>query len=221
LVLVRDGTNPTSTDFSTVRPEVDFRGEHWSLRYGALRAEYQPRERIGVVAADEAWVIDPFLRFLYALLMIQGGGFLLHAASVVRNGEAFVFAGASGAGKTTISRLAPPDAAVLSDEVSCLRPTAEGYAAFGTPFRGGLNVVAQPIRAPVRALYLLCHGQETRIEPVKGGAAVRAVISNMLHASLKESSAPAILDAACEFVRRTPVYRLEFRPEPSVWEAIA
>ena len=46
------------------------------------------------------------------------GGFLVHAASAVRNGRAFVFAGVSGHGKTTLARLAPPDVTLLTDEIS-------------------------------------------------------------------------------------------------------
>jgi hypothetical protein len=45
----------------------------------------------------------------------------VHAASAVRNGRAFVFAGISGTGKTTISRLAPPDVTLLTDEISYVR----------------------------------------------------------------------------------------------------
>jgi hypothetical protein len=45
----------------------------------------------------------------------------VHAASAIRNGRAFLFAGVSGAGKTTISRSAPPDVVLLTDEISYVR----------------------------------------------------------------------------------------------------
>jgi hypothetical protein len=65
--------------------------------------------------------IDGVLRILHSLILARQGGFLVHAASVVRNGRAFVFAGISGTGKTTISRLAPPDVTLLTDEISYIR----------------------------------------------------------------------------------------------------
>jgi len=52
---------------------------------------------------------------LHSLILARDGGFLVHAASAVRNGRAFLFAGVSGAGKTTIWRLAPPDVALLQN----------------------------------------------------------------------------------------------------------
>src|SRR4029077_15516862 len=94
------------------------------------------------------------------------GGFLLHSASAIRNGKAFLFAGVSGAGKTTISRLAPPGVALLSDEISYVRRQDHGYTAFGTPFTGELAKLGENTSAPVAALYLLAQGSENRIDPV-------------------------------------------------------
>ena len=79
--------------------------------------------------------IDAALRILHSLILARQGGLLVHAASAVRNGRAFLFAGVSGAGKTTISRLAPADVTLLTDEISYLRRNGQGYVAYGTPFR--------------------------------------------------------------------------------------
>jgi len=53
----------------------------------------------------------------------------------ISDGQAFLFSGVSGAGKTTMTRLAPPDVTLLTDEISYLRPNAGGYAAFRHAFR--------------------------------------------------------------------------------------
>ena len=65
--------------------------------------------------------IDSVLRIVHTLILAREGGFLLHSAGAIRNGRAFLFSGVSGAGKTTISRLAPPDVTLLTDEVSYVR----------------------------------------------------------------------------------------------------
>ena len=72
------------------------------------------------------YAIDGVLRILHSLILAREGGFLVHAASAVRNGRAFVFAGVSGAGKTTLARLAPPDVTLLTDEISYVRDTGYG-----------------------------------------------------------------------------------------------
>jgi len=53
--------------------------------------------------------LDSVLRILHSLILAERGGFLLHAASAICNGRAYLFSGVSGAGKTTMTRLAPPD----------------------------------------------------------------------------------------------------------------
>ena len=83
----------------------------------------------------------------------------MHSASAVRNGRAFLFPAVSGAGKTTISRLAPPDVTLLTDEISYVRRVADGYHAHGTPFAGDLGRAGENISAPVAGLQLLVQGR--------------------------------------------------------------
>jgi hypothetical protein len=97
-------------------------GRHWVMERGDFRAEWDIEHRRGWVRqSPNPYSIDSVLRILHSLILARNGGFLVHAASAIRNGRAFLFAGVSGAGKTTISRLAPPDVALLTDEISYVR----------------------------------------------------------------------------------------------------
>jgi hypothetical protein len=160
------------------------------------------------------------LRIIHTLVLAREGGFLVHSASAVRNGKAFLFSGVSGAGKTTISRLAPPDAAVLTDEISYVRKSGEGYTAYGTPFAGELARAGENISAPLAALYLLRQGLENRIEPVGAAEAVRALLGNILFFAEDAELVRMVFQAACEFVAKVPVRRLTFLPNSSAWEEI-
>jgi len=94
----------------------------WVMERGDFRAEWDPQCRRGWVRQSaNPYAIDGVLRILHSLILARQGGFLVHAASAVRNGRAFLFCGVSGAGKTTISRLAPPDVVLLTDEISYVR----------------------------------------------------------------------------------------------------
>ena len=94
----------------------------WVMERGDFRAEWDPQCRQGWVRQSaNPYSIDSVLRILHSLLLARAGGFLLHAASALRNGRAFVFAGCSGAGKTTLARLAPPDVTLLTDEISYVK----------------------------------------------------------------------------------------------------
>jgi hypothetical protein len=160
------------------------------------------------------------LRIVHTLVLAQQGGFLAHSASAIRNGKSFLFAGVSGAGKTTISRLAPPDVTLLTDEISYVRKQDAGYVAYGTPFTGELAKLGENVSAPLAALYLLAQGSENRIDPIPPGEAARSLLANLLFFAEDEELVQSMFHSAFEFVSRVPVSRLTFVPDSRVWELI-
>jgi hypothetical protein len=208
-------------------------GRRWILQRGDFQAEWEPEARRGWIRQTaNPYSIDAVLRIVHTLALARQGGFLAHSASAIRNGKAFLFAGVSEAGKTTISRLAPADVTLLTDEISYVRPAhfsrkerarngaPEGYVAFGTPFTGELAKLGENVSAPVAALYLLAKGKENRIDAIASGEAARQLLANVLFFAEDEQLVKAIFDSAFEFVSRVPVARLTFVPDQRVWELI-
>lgn len=201
---------------------VSFDSGRWLIERGDFRAEWWPATRHGkIIQSANPYSIDAVLRIVHSLLLAREGGLLVHAASAVRNGKAFLFAGISEAGKTTISRLAPPDVTLLTDEISYLRRNGQSYAAYGTPFAGELAKVGENIQAPLAALYLLQKGPENSLESVQGNNAVRMLLENVLFFACDPELVSLVFDSACELVQHVPVYRLTFFPDARVWELIA
>lgn len=206
-------------------PEEDVRvyrrQEQWLLERGDFRAEWDPASGRGRIRqAPNPYSIDTVLRIVHTLVLAREGGFLMHAASAVRGGKAFVFAGVSGAGKTTLARLAPGDAQVLSDEISYVRRAAGGYRAYGTPFAGELARPGENLSAPLDVLYLLAQGPENRIDPVPSSEAARALLSHVLFFAQDAALVQAVFLSVLELVERVPVRRLTFLPDARVWELI-
>lgn len=200
---------------------VTQRQGRWRLGRGDFRAEWEPEARRGWIRQTaNPYSIDAVLRIVHTLVLAKQGGFLLHSASAIRNGKAFLFAGVSEAGKTTISRLAPRDVTLLTDEISYVRKRGEGYTAFGTPFTGELAKLGENVSAPVEALYLLAKGSENRIDPIPPGEATRGLLANVLFFAADEHLVQTIFHSAFEFVSRVPVLRLTFVPDARVWELI-
>jgi hypothetical protein len=200
---------------------VEMQNGQWHLRRGDFRAQWDPRAGQGSIRQSaNPYSIDSVLRIVHTLILAQEGGFLLHAASAIRQGHAFLFSGISGAGKTTISRLAPPDAILLTDEVSYVRRNGEEYRACGTPFAGELARVGENRSAPVNTLFLLAKGPENKIEAVSTAEAAHCLLRNILFFAEDAELVKLVFRAACEFVDRVPVRRLTFMPDQRVWDLI-
>ncbi|MFZ1011194.1 MAG: hypothetical protein WAN65_30425 [Candidatus Sulfotelmatobacter sp.] len=212
---------PPMSGFTSEEARVSHHAGRWLLQRGDFHAEWDPATRYGSIRQTaNPYSIDAVLRIVHTLVLAKQGGFLLHAASAICNGKAFLFAGVSGAGKTTISRLAPADATLLTDEISYVRKLDEGYVAFGTPFTGELAKLGENVSAPIGALYLLAQGRENRIDPVTAADAGRGLLANMLFFAEDQEMVHCAFQAACDFADQVPVYRLTFVPDTRVWEMI-
>jgi hypothetical protein len=212
---------PAGTGNPDADVEVTQQNGRWKMTRGDFRAEWEPASRRGWIRQSaNPYSIDSVLRIAHTLVLARRNGFLLHAASAIRNGKVFLFAGVSGAGKTTISRLAPADVILLTDEISYVRKQGDGYMAFGTPFTGELARAGKNVSAPVEALYLLAKGPENRMEPILPAEAVPSLLANTLFFAREEEFVRAAFHSAFEFVSRTPVLRLTFVPDSRVWELI-
>jgi hypothetical protein len=205
--------------------QVKMQDGTWQLRRGDFRARWNPSAGRGSIRQSaNPYSIDSVLRIVHTLILAQEGGFLLHSAGAIRNGHAFLFSGVSGAGKTTISRLAPPDVTLLTDEVSYIRRgdscNDDGYRACGTPFAGELARVGENCSAPIASLFFLKQGPENKIEPIEKSEAIRRLMRNILFFAEDANLVQSVFQAACDFLERVPVQRLTFTPDSRVWDLI-
>jgi hypothetical protein len=200
---------------------VTRQGALWSFERGDFRATWDARAGHGRIRqCPNPYSIDTVLRITHSLVLAEEGGFLVHAASAIRGRRAFLFAGVSGAGKTTMARLAPPDATVLTDEISYVRRKGSAYKAHGTPFAGELARVGANTSAPLETLYLLVQGPENRIRPVLKIDAARALMRHVLFFAEEKEMVARVFDSVLEFVSRIEVAQLVFTPDARAWELI-
>lgn len=202
--------------------QVCVKGKQWSMQRGDFHAAWNAANGRGSVRQPASpYAIDSVLRIIHSLMLAERGGFLVHAASAIRNGRAFLFAGVSGAGKTTISRLAPPDTRLLTDEISYVIRKNGKYLACGTPFAGELGKVGENVSVPIKAIFLLNKGPQNRIEDVDQKKAVQSILRNILFFAKDQQLVSQVFESACQFVSQVPVRRLTFFPDQRVWEIIS
>ena len=196
-------------------------GPLWEVRRGDFQAQWDPVLRHGHARmVPSPYSLDSVIRILHTLILAEQGGMLMHASSVALNGRAWVCTGVSGAGKTTISRLAPPHAHILTDEMSFIRPEDGRYAVHGTPFSGELGRPGENLSAPLAGVFLLAQGPENRIDQLSQAEAVRALMANILYFARDDALTARVFDNAIALAAQVPVRKLTFFPDSRVWDLI-
>jgi len=159
---------------------------------------------------------------LMHLLARSGKGGILHAAGCLHNHDGWVFAGVSGAGKSTISTLLSRHGVWLpvSDDRVVIRKRPEGFRLYGTPWPGEAGF-AENIDAPLKGIFLLAQGKENRIEPIRGTDAAAGLLPLLSVPWYDAELVDRMLGFCEQLIAHVPVRRLVFQPEPDVADMMA
>ena len=169
--------------------------------------------------------VDYYLRVAYALLTFDTGGMMFHAAGIVRNGEALLFFGHSGSGKTTVARVSRDDI-ILNDDLLLILPRNSGvnreskWMAYGTPFWNPTQVAPTNQCGPVVGLFRLVQDLEVYLEPMGSGQALAELVSNIPVIPDDPIRGEILLQRSIRFLESVPAQRLHFLPDDSFWNVI-
>ncbi len=123
-------------------------------------------------------VLENAARYLVCRLAIEQGGLALHGAGVQRGMRAWIFAGPSGAGKTTAMRLSAP-AVSLGDDFAVVLPFDGGWAAPALPFDNSEVGPKDPVRGltPLAGVWRIFHAERHRLERPSGVLAQASLLA--------------------------------------------
>lgn len=127
-------------------------------------------------------VLENLLRILSARNALARGGLLLHSAGILADGAAWLFVGASNAGKTTLSRKARAAGhRILSDDMNLVLPAGSGWRAHAVPFTGEFGRSPGAPEGgesyPLAGLVCLARSTALAAAPARPAAAVATVIA--------------------------------------------
>lgn len=165
------------------------------------------------------YALDSLLRVFLSWKLLEHQGFLLHAATVIRDGKAYVFTGRSGAGKSTVATLSP-QGSVLTDEISLLRRENGVWRAYGTPFWGEFKAAGSNSSAPVAGIFRLLQAPENRVVALRPMALLRILLPNVLFFSADAQANRQLLEILSRAATEITGYSLSFRKNSTFWEVL-
>lgn len=147
-------------------------------------------------------------------VLLHFGRVMLHSSYVRVGGGALLFAGTSGAGKSTQAALWERymGAETVNGDRTVICSEGEGYTAYGSPVAGS-SAVFRYGGDRVTALVLPEKSRENEAVRISGAEAVRAVFSQATVNSWSPRDTERALDIICGFTSCIPVYRLRCTPD--------
>ena len=182
---------------------------HLELMLGAS----ETRLRAGIRPGQTTGGLFPgfLIRLATIAALVQGGALLVHGCAMVSpEGEGVLFLGASGDGKTTMTRRLPGWRVLADDTVSIEGMDAgEGVWVRGTPFAGSERLPRSGERAPLSMLVSLDPGsQALSLSALQPDAAFEALVERVFCPLLNGPIPARIVDLATSVVAQASAFRL-------------
>jgi hypothetical protein len=199
--------------YKTARFNPTFTGGEVQL----YRRHFDPQSSDAVYALEY-----PLDELLMIHLLSQGRGVEIHGCGLLDEaGRGYVFAGQSGAGKSTMARLWAdlPGVKVLSDERVVLRTDRHPITIHGTPWHGDALLVS-PLSGELAGVFLLSHSAIHAVVPTGGSRAA----ARLLACSFLPFHSAAAVDLTARALERVitdvPCHDLCFAPDRSVIDVL-
>ena len=195
------------------------------LEKGLSRGRVHVLPEAGGSADCKTWSLEKLMRILGHLLVVsimhRHQGVLIHASSVILEGEGILFCGISGAGKTTLSNLWQKRAGVtvLSDDRVIVRKEGKEYFVYGTPWPGE-GKMASSRRAPLKKITFLFKDNENTLVPLEKKEALRQIVTQCFPALWDRESVDFAMEFCGAVLEAVPSFRFGFVPDDSAVEFI-
>ena len=162
----------------------------------------------------------PTDQVLFAQLLADRGGIILHGSGLTFKEKGYLFVGHSDAGKTTMVKIFNHHAKILNDDRLIVKKEDGRFYLYGTPWHGELSLVA-PDRVPLKAILFLNQAEENRVEKTEGIEAFKRLYGCTIKALVTEGWAKKALDICQALSREVPCYHLYFDKSEGVISTVA
>ncbi|MGH7181946.1 MAG: hypothetical protein ACREJN_08220, partial [Nitrospiraceae bacterium] len=165
-------------------------------------------------------IINPIVEVCLLTRVAREGGLLLHSAGILSPSGGYIFTGASGVGKSTLSGFfAERGASVLSDERTIIRGNGGDFVMHGTPWIGS-GAYAKNEAGLLTELFCISHGNVHQIKHMAPGAVLAWVFPQCFLPHWDRAAMESTLEFLDDVILRVPCRSLAFAKDPSVVEYI-
>lgn len=179
-----------------------------------IRDDLYKMERWPALTEEQAAYMESGTQFYRALLDFDG--MMLHASAVALDGQAYLFSGQSGIGKSTHTGLWQQTfgekVKLFNDDKPALRRLDGTWYAYGTPWSGkhGINI---NMKVPIAGICFLKRGEENKIRRLSPTEALPQVLAQTLRKLKDRERLSLMLTTVDKLVKEVPIYELYNRPE--------
>ncbi|PKN57732.1 MAG: hypothetical protein CVU56_09395 [Deltaproteobacteria bacterium HGW-Deltaproteobacteria-14] len=198
--------------------------EGWELTLSPSGLEPQGRAHLRRWREDPAlWrlQVEGLVRVVAATLAPAAGGALVHGCAMVapEGDRAALFVGASGDGKTTMTRRLPGWRA-LADDTAWLGRAGAGWVVAGTPFAGKERLPRSGEVVPLSGIFTLAPSSPLALTPLEAAPAFFELASRTLWFAPAWGGTQALWDLLAAAAAEVRVWRLASHLEDAVAPAV-
>ncbi|MEI7026103.1 hypothetical protein [Paenibacillus sp. y28] len=225
---------PAAAPHMTIRIEegygVPFVSFDLDIRSGAeqmmyTRADYRITAASDYTEAlievhDDLALKHAMLNLYSAFIIHHEWGLLIHSSCLADKGRAFLFAGHSGAGKSTVALLSRPRP-VLSDEATIVKLSPGEALIYDSPFRSDSEWASHAGAYPLAGIQLLRQAQQNRRTSVGKLNGMVELMNRVFYWKQHPEETKKVLRLCMQLAQRVPVYELYFQKNNTFWEVVS
>lgn len=161
-------------------------------------------------------ILNPLAEVCLLTRLAQEGGLFLHSAGIMTSTEGYIFTGASGVGKSTLSGFFHASGeTVLSDERMIIRKSGENFVLHGTPWIGS-GAYAKNESGLLTELFCIGHGPQHRIESLPPSAVMSFLLPQCFLPHWDRTAMESTLSFLSDLIAHISCRRLTFAKQPDV-----
>lgn len=169
---------------------------------------------------DDLALKHAMMNLYSSFIVYHNWGLLIHSSAVVDGSKAFIFAGQSGAGKSTSAMLSKPRT-ILSDEAAIVKIEKGKATAYHSPFRSEIKPTNLTEYSPIEGIYLLQQSLDIHKYGIKKSDAFLLLMDKVFYWSKEADDTKKIVSLLKNLVSLTPVHHLYFQKNDKFWEVIS